>query len=181
MTFSLYIKFHVLHFFCKLEWLEVHTIRRVETIRKYILISNKCNYYIKELCNATSKLPLYLKASAQFKMGTMRHYFGKFPITCEHYHISRYFSGTFENGQTSKKLASKTCKMFLEKTKISKNRAIELSAKGSLKNIFLWKWTCPELRRGFVKNVTKHPEIFWRFRDFSLWHVTSERLFLLIL
>ena len=118
---------------------------------KYILISNKCNCYIKELCNVTSKLLLHLKASAHFKMGTMRHYFGKFPITCGHYHISRYFSGTFENRQTSKKLASKTCKMFLENTKISKNRARELSVKGGPKNIFLWKRACPELRRDVVK------------------------------
>ena len=46
------------------------------------------------------------------------------------------FRGHLENGQTSKKLASKTCKMFLERTKISKKQARELKVKGGPKISF---------------------------------------------
>ena len=41
MTFSLYIKFHVLHFFANLELLEVHAIRRAETIQGKVYFDSK--------------------------------------------------------------------------------------------------------------------------------------------
>ena len=37
------------------------------------------------------------------------------------------FRGHLESGKTSKKLASKTCRMFLERTKIFKNQARKLT------------------------------------------------------
>ena len=47
-----------------------------------------------------------------------------------------FFRGHLENGQASKKLASKTCRIFLERTKISKNQARKLTAKGDTKISF---------------------------------------------
>ena len=100
MTFSLYIKFHVLHFFCK-SWIirgSYNTQSRNNTGKGIFWFQTSVTtiwVVIKELCNATSKLPLHLKTLAHFKMATMRHYFGKFLFTCGHDHISRYFSGTF--------------------------------------------------------------------------------------
>ena len=166
MTFSLYIKFHVLHFFCKswiirdLDWYNTQSRNNTEkSIFRFQISVTTMWIVIKELCNVTSKLPLHLKTPAHFKMGTMQNYLGKFLFTCEHNHISRYYLG---NGQTSKKLASKTCRMFLERTNISNNQSrwskIHLSEGERVPNYARILWN----------NVIKHPEIFCRFRDFSL-------------
>ena len=142
MTFSLYIKFHVLHFFCK-SWIirgSYNTQSRNNTGKSIFCFQTSVTtiwVVIKELCNATSKLPLHLKTPAHIKMGTMRHCFGKFLFTCKRYHISRYFLWTFGKRAKIQKLASQTCRMFLERNKISKNQARKLTVEGSSKNIFL--------------------------------------------
>ena len=144
--------------FANLELLGLHTIRRAETIGKRIFwfkISVTTIWLIiKELCNATSKIPLPLQTPAHIEAGTMRHYFRKFPFTC-----GDIFRGHLENGQTSIKLASKTCRMFLESTKISKNQARKLAMKDGSK-ISFWRRTCPEIRRDFEKKCHKTP---WNF------------------
>ena len=100
MTFSIYIKFHVLNFFCK------YSIIRgsYNTQSRNNIVENMCWFQInittiwvgiKELYNANSKLSVHLKTPAHFKMGTTQHYFRKFLFTGGHYHISRYVLGTF--------------------------------------------------------------------------------------
>ena len=173
MTFSLYINFHVLHFFCK-SWIirgSYNTQSKSNTGKSIFWFQISVTtiwVVIKELCNATSKLPLHLKTPAHIKMGTMRHCFEKSLFTCKRYHISRYFSWTFGKRAKIQKLASQTCRMFLENfqkpsQKINSERQFK-------------KYVSEGER---VQNI-KHPEMFWHFMDLALWHVTSERLFLLI-
>ena len=155
MTFLLYIKFHVLHFFCK-SWIirgSYNTQSRSNTGKSIFWFQTSVTtiwVVIKELCNATSRPPLRLKTSAHFKIGTMRHYFGNSCLLAGIITFRDIFRGHLENGQKSKKLASKTCKIFLARTKISKKQAIELKVKGGPK-ISFWRRTCPELRKDFVK------------------------------
>ena len=105
---------------------------------------------IMELCYVTSKLPLHWQTPSHFEMNTMRHYFRKFLFTCGYYHISRYFSGHLESGQPSNKLASKTCRMFLGRTKTSKNQARKLTVKSGPNNISL-KENVSRTKRGFCE------------------------------
>ena len=93
------------------------------------------------------KTPFTLKDTCTFQDGHYAALFWKIPVCLRAFRD--IFRGHLENGQTSKKLARKTCKMFLERTKISKKQAIELKVKGGPK-ISLWR-TCPEPRVDFVK------------------------------
>ena len=139
MTFSLYIKFHVLHFFCK-SWIirgSYNTQSRNNTGKSIFWFQTSVTtiwVVIKELCNATSKLPLHLKTPAHFKMGTMRHCFGKFLFTCGHYHISRYFSKIFGKRTNIQKIREPT---LLDVVREDQNQRIN-SERWS-KNIFLKK------------------------------------------
>lgn len=97
--------------------------------------------------------------------GTMRHYFGKFQFTCRHILFWDIFRGHLESGQTSNNLTSKTGSIFLGRAKILRTQTWKLTVKSGRK-ISIWRRTCVELRRDFLKERPKHIEWFCRFRDF---------------
>ena len=126
------------------------------------------------------KTPFTLKDTCKFQDGHYVTSFWKIPVYLQTLlsHFKIFVGDIWKNGQTFKKLTGKSCRMSLERTKISKNQVRKLTVKGGPK-ISFWRRTCNYT--GILwNNIIKHPEIFWRFRDFSRWHRTSKCFFLLI-
>ena len=111
MTFSLYITYSRFALtFANLELLEVHTIRRAETIQrkvyfdfKYSVTSIMGSYNRNfAVCHFNNSLYTYRHLHI-VEMGTMRHYFGIIPVylrTLSHFEI--FFGDTWKAGKRPK-------------------------------------------------------------------------------
>ena len=92
---------------------------------------------IKELCNATSKLPLHLKDTCTFQD---RHYTTlswKIPVYLRTLSYFEIFFGDIWKTDTHPKNSEQNLQDVPRMIKISKNQTRKLTVKGGPKNIFL--------------------------------------------